>query len=117
MGAVIRKSGKDPAICQCRVNLAENGILQFLIEDGPGQSGEDGIRSRNLFRIQMIAQTRCTALDDPGIWKFARDFLCQNGAFFDGRKMCATWQTRENVSCERSAAGPKLDDARCHVQI
>jgi hypothetical protein len=31
--------------------------------------------------------------------------------------MCATWQTRENVSCERSAAGPKLDDARCHVQI
>ena len=117
MGTIIGKSGKDPAIGQGGVNLAENGILQFLIEDGPGQSGEDGIRSGNLFRIQMIAQARCTAFDDPGIWKFARDFLCQNGAFFDGRKMCATRQTRENVSGERPAAGPKLDDARCHVQI
>jgi len=117
VGPIIRKSRKDSAIGKGGVNLAENRILQVLIEYGPGQTGQDGIWTGNLFAAQVVAQLRGAALDNAGIGKFARNFLCQDGAFFDGREMRATRQVRENMSGERPAAGPKLNNARGYVQI
>jgi hypothetical protein len=50
--------------------------LQVLIEYGPGQTGQDGIWTGDFFAAQVVAQLRGAALNNPGIGKFTRYFLC-----------------------------------------
>lgn len=111
VGAVVGKCRKNSALRQCPVNLVENRGLQACIENSPGKAGENSIWTRNIFRIQMIAQARCAAFDDSGFRKFARDFSGENRTFFNSCEVGSTRQVGKYVAGKRPAARAEFDDA------